>query len=130
VRSTKRALNVDVLTLLTAGSIHCQLVAMIAKPAKTTPADTPGIGRHVQKRAADIQIALAAAHEHECGGRIDDDANTGDDDHRRRGDRARLEEAAEGLQRDRPNRDEKKDGIEQRREDRRAARPRPALSVG
>ena len=71
---------------------------------------------HVQKRAADIEVAVAPAQEKYRRARIDDDADGGDDHHQFPGDRLRFEEALDRAQRNRARRHQQEHGVEQRRE--------------
>ena len=64
------------MTRLIAGSTHSHPVSMITHAATTTPNETPGIRRHVQIGAADIEVAVAAAHEQQRGAAVDDDAQS------------------------------------------------------
>ena len=50
---------------------------------------------------------------------VDDDADRGDDDHRRAVGRRRIEQPPDRLRDDRPDRDQQEQGIDQRGEDRR-----------
>ena len=45
------------------------------------PERNTGIGRHVQIGAADIEVAMAAAHEQQRGAAVDEDAEGGDHHH-------------------------------------------------
>ena len=77
-----------------------------------------GIGRHVQIGAADIEVAVAAAHEQQRRAAIDDDAERCDRHDGPAGDRRRLLQAVDRLDDDAADRDQQQPGIEQRRQDR------------
>jgi len=81
----------------------------------------PGVRRHVQIGAPDVEIAPPPRGEEEGGGAIDDDADERHRDDRPPGGRLRVGEAHERLPADRPDREQQEDGVEQGGEDRAAA---------
>ena len=56
----------------------------------TTPAETRGVGGHVQEGAADVEVVLAARHEQPGRDAVHQDADGGHDHDGRAGDRARA----------------------------------------
>ena len=50
-------------------------------PATTTPRRDPGVPGHVQKRRPHVQVARPAAHEHQRGAAVHQDAGRRDPDH-------------------------------------------------
>ena len=82
-----------------------------------------GIGRHVQEGAADVEIAVAAAHEEEGGATVDQDADAGDPDHRHAGDLRGRVEAAHRFHQDAADAHQQQSGVDQRGHDRGAAEP-------
>ena len=83
------------------------------------------IRRHVQIGAANIEVAVAAAHEQQRGAAVDDDAERRDQNDGPARDRRRLSQAIDRLDDDAADRDQQQPGIEQRRQDR-----GPAIAVG
>jgi hypothetical protein len=79
-----------------------------------------GVGRHVQIGAADIEIAVAAAHEHQRGATIDENTKRRNPDHGRTRHHRRLAQTIDRFDRDAADRDQQQTGIEQRGQDRRA----------
>ena len=75
----------------------------------------------MQESAAQIDVVLLARSEQPGGDAVDDDADRGDDHDDFAGDRGGIGEAQDRLPGDRSDRQQEKDGVEQRREDRRAA---------
>ena len=110
---------------LIAGSTHSHPVAMITQAATTTPSDTAASAAICRIRAADVEVAVAAAHEQQRGGAVDDDAERGDQDDGPARDRRRFLNALDRLDRDAADRDQQEAGIDQRRQDR-----RPPVAVG
>ena len=73
-----------------------------------------GIGGHVQKRAANIEIAFASGHKHQRGCGVDSDAEKRNPNHGARGDVSRSIEAAYRFPCDRADRYEQENCIKQR----------------
>jgi hypothetical protein len=80
-----------------------------------------GVRRHMQKSAADIEIAFATRHEHQRSRGIDCDTEKRNPDEGSRRDFGGIVEAPQSFPCDRTHRDKKKDCIKQRRQNRRAA---------
>ncbi len=83
------------------------------------------VRRHVQIGAANIEVAVAAAHEQQRGAAVDGDAKRRDQNDGQPRDRRRLRQAIDRLDDDAADRDQQQPGIEQRRQDR-----SPAIAVG
>ena len=76
------------------------------------------VGRHVQERAAHVDVALAPAGEQQRGGAVDDDADPGDDDHDQPGTGCGIEQPVDRLDQDRARGDQQQPGVGQRGEHR------------
>jgi hypothetical protein len=75
------------------------------------------ICRHVEEGAANVDVVLAAAHEHQRRGGVDDDAQARNPHHRPALRLHRIEQAADRLVGDRPDRQQQQHRIGERGED-------------
>ena len=119
---------------LTAGSIQLRAMGLktIAAPASTTPSwSNGGVARHVQERAANVEVVVTAAQEEQRGRGVDHDPDrrmtsitslpaTG----------LRIGEAVDCFQRDGAGGDEQENRVEQSGEDRGTAQAVGAAAGG
>ena len=103
---------------LITGSTHCCPVHRITRPGEHHGGGDRGVGGHVHEGGADVEVVLAAAREQHRGEHVADDRDRGDPDHRLRFGRRRVEQPAHRLRRDRSDRDQQEQGVDQRGEDR------------
>ena len=73
-----------------------------------------GIAGHMEKCAAQIDIVVPPAHEHQCGDSVDRDADGSNDHHHSGIDRMGIEQATDRFERDRAQGDQQQRGIGQR----------------
>ena len=84
----------------------------------------PGVGSHMQKRAADVEVMVSATHEKQGGGRVDGHAQRGDGNHACARNYSWGEQPLYGFPSNRSHGREQQQGVEERGQD---CRTTPAI---